>query len=1078
MKKITKYFFGALIAACLSNTYAKSLTIEIDSWPTFFSDQWWDEPDQITGPTIDAVKALAKNLDIEIYSSDEITERNDCINSLEQKLKSYKQNQKSLKSDLEDAKKYGYTLITPDSYKTPEDYNAVIEKTQKELDEAKKIPEKPYYPLVEIKVESDYRYSSQTDLLEITAHLYKNKNKESSNSYIYIRQEYFSSDKDIVDFLSQLILAYIPLLDDTKQENLPSLIDAREFSIDKYTGSNNSTPTSLAARDDFSFVLRSGDHIADYNPSWEETKSYDEEISKIKTNQAWTLACVDGKTVLFGNTDSPVVYAAQNGKLIKKSTWKFTKGMVGFRFDCQGTPYTRDLTNGLRYLPQPDGKSSVTYPAKRSLTAIFDSTHGPNSTYYFKNDCTVFVFDLNSDLQKIIQLESELQHPSLAKVTPDGNMFFMAYSSDYSHCYLFKTDSQGRTLYKYEIPPEIKYPDGIMDYKNGVFYIYGTATKAVGRFAEYGTVLPNELRKLVDFSGAQNESLADQAKIYLSLADTYYENNSFEAALEQYDNYLTISPNDFEAAEKRQRSENAMNKKSAVEAYNKTLDLYDEYGEETAKESYSSAIKLLEKLRKNTPWDGEVEQMYVELRQIFNPSESLSTKEIPALSVEKLELTSLYPALLNNYASMNSGYLTIKNNSDVTVRNVKVSSFVRRYMDYAAEGDVVASIEPGQEALVSIKTPLNKSVLSLTDSVSVQMQFTVSWEQNASQKSFTVNRPVTIYSKNAMTWSDTAMLSCFVQPNNPAVQNFVFLALSQKTSTVLSKNVTRAMQISNALASIPLTYVSDPNTPSALMVDNKFSVDTVRFPDETLSLKGGDCDDMTTLFCSALESTGIPTALITLPGHIFAAFDSGFAYSPVWANLPEEFSIWVVDGRVWIPVETTSLSKGFEQAWKTASSEIASAKDNELEIVTLKEAWQTYSSVAPDAKSKTENYSLNKSDTFNNQNSKELTDMLQQALAATNTKNSSAEELNAIAKLNYQMGNTSEAIKLLELAIKKDAECTKAYSNLAKIYTNMGDSKKAITYQNKADALYLADTKAEKNGEQRASQTDAEELEE
>ncbi|MDI6781269.1 MAG: transglutaminase family protein [bacterium] len=48
-------------------------------------------------------------------------------------------------------------------------------------------------------------------------------------------------------------------------------------------------------------------------------------------------------------------------------------------------------------------------------------------------------------------------------------------------------------------------------------------------------------------------------------------------------------------------------------------------------------------------------------------------------------------------------------------------------------------------------------------------------------------------------------------------------------------------------------------------------------------LKKGDCDDLSVLYAACLESAGIPTALVSVPGHIFVIFDTGVQEKNVMA---------------------------------------------------------------------------------------------------------------------------------------------------------------------------------------------------
>ncbi len=111
-----------------------------------------------------------------------------------------------------------------------------------------------------------------------------------------------------------------------------------------------------------------------------------------------------------------------------------------------------------------------------------------------------------------------------------------------------------------------------------------------------------------------------------------------------------------------------------------------------------------------------------------------------------------------------------------------------------------------------------------------------------------------------------------------------------------------------------LVYTSDPRA----------SAEYVQFPNETIKLKGGDCDDLSVLVSSLLESVGIETALVDYKNvegirHVNVLVNTKL--KPEEANLITEndtryFLRKNEDGEdeIWIPVETTSLNN-FDEAW-------------------------------------------------------------------------------------------------------------------------------------------------------------------
>jgi hypothetical protein len=130
----------------------------------------------------------------------------------------------------------------------------------------------------------------------------------------------------------------------------------------------------------------------------------------------------------------------------------------------------------------------------------------------------------------------------------------------------------------------------------------------------------------------------------------------------------------------------------------------------------------------------------------------------------------------------------------------------------------------------------------------------------------------------------------------------------------------KARLIMNSFAG-KLVYVNDP----------RLTADYVQYPAETLRLRGGDCDDMTVCFSSLLSSVGISTAFVDVVppnapdrSHIYLLFDTGLdpRYGSSISENPKRYVVRRSKGgaeSVWVPIETTVISKGFDEAWTAGS---------------------------------------------------------------------------------------------------------------------------------------------------------------
>lgn len=123
----------------------------------------------------------------------------------------------------------------------------------------------------------------------------------------------------------------------------------------------------------------------------------------------------------------------------------------------------------------------------------------------------------------------------------------------------------------------------------------------------------------------------------------------------------------------------------------------------------------------------------------------------------------------------------------------------------------------------------------------------------------------------------------------------------------------KAKYIYNSLVK-ELVYTSDPRA----------STEYVQFPNETIKLRGGDCDDLSVCYSSLLESVGIETALVDYKNtsdirHVNVLFNTNLTPDDA-VLITENDSKYFIrkdengDDEVWIPIETTSLTD-FDTAW-------------------------------------------------------------------------------------------------------------------------------------------------------------------
>ena len=944
-----------------------------------------------------------------------------------------------------------------------------IKKLKEEIEEIKlKGIEKPEktdpekcFPKLVMRSETTYQ-----GFYKLDSHFYRDSDSESINySDIYTRE---FTEKNFTDYMVKYIAAFFPALKTTEEKLPPEIVDTRYIKIEKSTKRSNMA--EIAPRDDFSFVLRRGNIVEEYSPNWELKYNYSTQLPEVEGPDEWEPNCYDGKNILFGNVSYPVLYRlTDNHQLQKKDQYKIpsTNVMVKYRFLSNGEPYVIEQGDNVQIHLLEENKTIAT----RDLGFAYVNyvLNGPDNTFWIgRSGGAVCVYSKEGELKKIIHIngreESEFRR-SVFAILSDGS--FLAYDNED----IVRYNNDGQRIWSFTRSASFYY-NQYVNSRNGMYYFYNNSEKSITRLVEVDAKIPKTLTLIKEANTKlANANMNETAEVYLNIADAYYADKAYESAKTYYELYLQISPANPKAAEKRLNCEIILNKQIAKSKTESAINLYDEYGEETAKTDYQEAMKLLEKLKKQVPWDQEVQELYADLKNTFSPADAVTKNQKLSLEVTEVDLTALFPALISVYAAKPSGFIEVKNTSSKSIKNITASSNIRKYMDYPSVSEPVPELKAGEKINIPVLTVLNQNVLKVNEATPVQIQFTLKWEEDNKSYSTNITRTVTIYKKSALSWADTAMASCFVLPNDPSVSDFIFNALNCKMENLFSVNLTKAIKIADALGSIPLNYISDPVTPAAQVIDNEYAIDTIRYPSETLRLKGGDCDDMTTLFCSLLEGTNVDTAFITSPGHIFAAFNSGLDYSEIWSRLDNEHKVINVAGKAWIPIECTSLNQGFNKAWENASKLI---KEESYEVTTLASAWETYSPVPAETEKADINLNTDSLNKMNSSNRNDIFKCITNAMEKTEINKASEKDLNQLAKMYHSSGNDDKAIEVLLALTNKHPDYYKGYRNLSMLYESKGDSKKAKAYQQKA-AAYASKTQKDKQADSRAG--DSNELE-
>ena len=295
------------------------------------------------------------------------------------------------------------------------------------------------------------------------------------------------------------------------------------------------------------------------------------------------------------------------------------------------------------------------------------------------------------------------------------------------------------------------------------------------------------------------------------------------------------------------------------------------------------------------------------------------------------------------------GTLRITSNLKVPASGITTRVFIKEYMDAPKTVSVEGSLAPGQEKDVDLYALFNDKVLSVTEGTKVAAEITVAFRVEGRAYESTRVETLTLWGRNAMTWDDDRKAAAFVTAKDPGVLNFsrgVISYIRSREDRAVNDNLQAAVALHEALDQYGINYATNPKISYEEAAAHKDIVDFLQFPRETFQYKAGDCSDLSILYAALLEAVGIDAAFITIPGHIFIAVDTGLTPDQAVQELiPASRSI-SMNGRIWIPMEVTSLHGGFCKAWELGAKEWKEASAaGQAAFYPIQEAWKLYQPV-------------------------------------------------------------------------------------------------------------------------------------
>jgi len=320
------------------------------------------------------------------------------------------------------------------------------------------------------------------------------------------------------------------------------------------------------------------------------------------------------------------------------------------------------------------------------------------------------------------------------------------------------------------------------------------------------------------------------------------------------------------------------------------------------------------------------------------------------VNVEKTEQYRVYPVSWAWYEQNPVAHVTVTNEEPNAITDVSLSFFMESFMGQPWTFAVLPRLASGSSAEVPVTALFSEVMLSLTENVNANGLIQIQYRSLGAKKetSFPVQMP--IFHRNTLSWDDDRRAAAFVSPRDNAARIFaryvsgaVDLHMESGLASPAVKNVPAnvryAAAMFEALRLYGISYVVVPALSFVNLHADESALDNLTYPYETLYYRGGDCTYISILYCSLLEALNIETAFITIPGHLYMAFDVG---NNDWMAGHQD--IIEIEGRRWLPVEITVPEEGFLRAWRIGARQWRSSGGDAM-LYPIHECWEIYPSV-------------------------------------------------------------------------------------------------------------------------------------
>jgi len=317
--------------------------------------------------------------------------------------------------------------------------------------------------------------------------------------------------------------------------------------------------------------------------------------------------------------------------------------------------------------------------------------------------------------------------------------------------------------------------------------------------------------------------------------------------------------------------------------------------------------------------------------------------------IDAIAVDEIFPVFYKRYNDTSFGTVRVVNNGIKPITDIVLGFNMKQFMDSPRLMDKIPLLAPGEGVDIPVYALFADRILEVTEGTLVAADFYLSYKTDGKDASLSRTQSLRVLDRNGMSWFDDRCAAAFVTAKDPTILNFaknVVGTIQNESGFTFNRNFQTAVALNGALSLYGISYIVDPKSSYASLSRNMQAVDFLQFPRQTLEYRSGDCDDLSILHAALLESAGVETAFITVPGHIFLAFSLDLPETEARRLFQDSRDVIYRDGRSWIPIEATEIKGGFLRAWQSGSNQWQEhAERGDAELLPVHQAWTVFEPV-------------------------------------------------------------------------------------------------------------------------------------